>query len=163
MKPFKPSWYFWMMIFIYWLNILLHIFPVCLFFLTFIHFWDSASGGGQSKRETQNPKQAPGSKLSSQSPMRGSNLRTMRSWPKPKSEAQPTEPPRCLWFFCLLIHYSNFCLSDNMSISCILQIWWHSVAFDRYFLGILFISVGLAVMPIWFLFVFVSSFLFVLV
>ena len=42
---------------------------------------------GQTERETQNPKQAPGSKLSAQSPMRGSNLRTARSWPEPKLEA----------------------------------------------------------------------------
>ena len=34
---------------------------------------------GQRKRETQNPKQAPGSELSAQSPTRGSNPRTMRS------------------------------------------------------------------------------------
>ena len=34
-----------------------------LFFLVFIYFWDRgrASRGGQRKRETQNPKQAPGS------------------------------------------------------------------------------------------------------
>ena len=31
-------------------------------------------GEGQRERETQNPKQAPGSELSAQSPMRGSNL-----------------------------------------------------------------------------------------
>ena len=30
-------------------------------------------GEGQRERETQNPKQAPGSELSAQSPMRGSN------------------------------------------------------------------------------------------
>ena len=31
------------------------------------------------ERETQNPKKAPGSELSAQSPMQGSNPRTMRS------------------------------------------------------------------------------------
>ena len=36
-------------------------------------------GEGQRERETQNPKQAPGSKLSAQSLMQGSNQRTLRS------------------------------------------------------------------------------------
>ena len=34
---------------------------------------------GQRERETQDPKQAPGSELSAQSPTRGSNSQTMRS------------------------------------------------------------------------------------
>ena len=34
---------------------------------------------GQRERETQNLKQAPGSQLSAQSPMRGLNLQTVRS------------------------------------------------------------------------------------
>ena len=50
--------------------------------------------GRVRERETQNPKQAPGSELSAQSPTRGSNPRTARSRPEPKSAAQPTEPPR---------------------------------------------------------------------
>ena len=40
------------------------------------------------ERETHNLKQAPGSELSAQSPMRGLNSQTA------KSDAQPTEPPR---------------------------------------------------------------------
>ena len=44
-------------------------------------------GQGQRERETQNPKQAPGSERSAQSPTRGSNSRTARSWPELKSEA----------------------------------------------------------------------------
>ena len=36
-------------------------------------------GGAESERETQNPKQAPGSELSAQSPMGGSNSPTVRS------------------------------------------------------------------------------------
>ena len=36
-------------------------------------------GVGQREGETQNPKQAPGSELSAQSPTRGSNSRTARS------------------------------------------------------------------------------------
>ena len=47
------------------------------------------SGGGaerERERETQNPKQAPGSELSAQSPTRGSNPQTARSWPELKSD-----------------------------------------------------------------------------
>ena len=51
-------------------------------------------GEAGKERETQNLKPAPGSKLSAQSPTWGSNSPTVRSWPEPKSEAQPTEPPR---------------------------------------------------------------------
>ena len=51
-------------------------------------------GEGQRERETQNPKQAPGSAQSAQSPTRGSNSRTVRSWPEPKPDAELTEPPR---------------------------------------------------------------------
>ena len=36
-------------------------------------------GGAERERETQNPKQAPGSELSAQSRMRGSNSQTVRS------------------------------------------------------------------------------------
>ena len=34
---------------------------------------------GERERETQNPKQSPGSELSAQSPMQGSNSQTVRS------------------------------------------------------------------------------------
>ena len=50
------------------------------------------AGEGQREREMQNPKQAPGSELSAQSPMRGSNSQTARSCPELKSDTQPTEP-----------------------------------------------------------------------
>ena len=43
--------------------------------------------GRVRERETKNLKQAPGSELSAQSPTRGSNSRTVRSWPEPKSAA----------------------------------------------------------------------------
>ena len=67
-------------------------------FFTFIYFGrqrerKSEQGRGR-ERETQNPKQAPGSALSAQSPKRGSNSRTARSRPELKSDAQLTEPPR---------------------------------------------------------------------
>ena len=41
-------------------------------------------GEGQRERETENPKQAPGSELSAQNLMRGSNSQTTGSWPEPK-------------------------------------------------------------------------------
>ena len=49
---------------------------------------------GQRERETQNPKQAPGSELSAQSPVQGSDPQTVRSCPEPKLDAYPTEPLR---------------------------------------------------------------------
>ena len=49
---------------------------------------------GQKERETQNPKQVPGSELSAQNPTWGSNSLTARSRPEPKSDTQLTEPPR---------------------------------------------------------------------
>ena len=48
-------------------------------------------GEGQKERETESKA---GSRLSAQSLMRGSNPQTVRTWPEPKSVAQPTEPPR---------------------------------------------------------------------
>ena len=55
------------------------------------------AGEGQREGETQNPKQAPGSEPSAQSPTWGSNSQTVRSGPELKSDAQQTEPPRCPW------------------------------------------------------------------
>ena len=49
----------------------------------------------ESGREADTESEAgSSSKLSAQSPTRGSNPRTTRSRPEPKSEAYPTEPPR---------------------------------------------------------------------
>ena len=65
-------------------------------FILFLRERQSASrAGAQRERETQNPKQAPGSELRAESPKLGSNSRTMRSRPELKADAQPTEPPRC--------------------------------------------------------------------
>ena len=61
-------------------------------------------GERQGERETQNLKQAPGAELSAQSPMRGSNSQTVRSRPEPKSDTQPTEPPRRPCFLELFFH-----------------------------------------------------------
>ena len=44
-------------------------------------------GGTERERETQDPKQAPGSELSAQSPTRGWNSQTVRSGAEPKSDA----------------------------------------------------------------------------
>ena len=59
-------------------------------------------GERQRERETQNPKQAPDSEPSAQSPTWRSNLQAVRSWPELKSDAQPTQPPRFpgndVWF-----------------------------------------------------------------
>ena len=51
-----------------------------------------SAGDGKRERETQNPQQAPGSELSAQSPSRGSNPWTARSWPEPKSDARLNHP-----------------------------------------------------------------------
>ena len=49
---------------------------------------------GQRQREGKRRSQA-GSQPSAWSPTWGSNSRTRRLWPEPKSDTQPTEPPRC--------------------------------------------------------------------
>ena len=67
------------------------------FFTIFKNVYLFLKGGrGEAERErwTQNSKQAPGSELSVQSPMWALNSQTARSPPEPKSDAQPTEPPR---------------------------------------------------------------------
>ena len=72
------------------------IFFSFFFFNLFLRQRESMSRrGAERERETQNLKQAPGSELSAQSPMQGSNSQTVRWWHEPKSDAQPTEPPRC--------------------------------------------------------------------
>ena len=82
-------------------------------------------GGAQREKKTQNLNQAPGCELSTQSSMWGLNPRTMRSWPKPKSDTQPTETPRrpyldVLGTYCCVTNYSkaqkpktaiNYCLT----------------------------------------------------
>ena len=75
----------------------------------FIYFWEREreivwAGKGQKERETRNPKQAPGSEPSAQSPTWGSNSQTMRSWPEPKSDASLTEPTRCPCIFSKRVH-----------------------------------------------------------
>ena len=61
------------------------LYLLLFFFLTFIYFnkeretkceWGKSR---ETERETQNPKQSPGSELSAQNPMRGLNSHTARS------------------------------------------------------------------------------------
>ena len=58
--------------------------PLSFFFIffnvySFLRQRQSMSGGGvERQRETQNPKEPPGSELSAQSPMQGSNSQTLR-------------------------------------------------------------------------------------
>ena len=58
-----------------YVRVYLFIFNVYLF----LRARQSVPGEEQRERETQNPKQAPGSELPAQSPMRGSNPQTARS------------------------------------------------------------------------------------
>ena len=79
----------------------------------------SVSREGQRERETQNLKQAPGSELSAQSPTWGSNSWAVRSWPELKSDAQPTEPPRCPELFSLkrlILRYVNFTSGHDLTV-----------------------------------------------
>ena len=91
------------------------------FFLMFTYFWEterdrSWAGQGRREREMQNLKQVPGSELSAQSPAWGLNLWTMRSWPEQKSDAQPTEPPRCSQCFHFLIRNKYWVQFHNLLI-----------------------------------------------
>ena len=74
------------------------------FLNTFIFERDIAwAGEGQRENETQNLKQAPGSKLSAQSPMWG--LHSWTAWSLPEAEVgHLTEPPRhlCPFFDCVI-------------------------------------------------------------
>ena len=75
-----------------------------IFFSTFIYFWErdrAWTGEGQREREKQNRKQAPGSEPSAQSPTRGSNSRTARSWPgwsRTLNRLRHPGAPTYLWF-----------------------------------------------------------------
>ena len=55
------------------------------------HEWEK---GRERERETQNLKRAPGSELSAQSLTWDLKSETTRSWPRLKSDALLTEPPR---------------------------------------------------------------------
>ena len=76
---------FWMGMTPYLIHSLWYCHSLKILFM-FIYFWDrekqSMSGEGQWARETQNPKQVPGSERSAQSPTWGLNPPTMRSWPE---------------------------------------------------------------------------------
>ena len=59
------------------LALLFFIFKKCLFI--YFERKSASRAGAEKKRETQNPKQAPGSELSAHGPMWGSISRTTRS------------------------------------------------------------------------------------
>ena len=65
------------------------------FFNVYLFLRQSVSRGGAERKG--NTESKAGSRLravSTEPPMQGSNSWTVRSWSKPKSDAQPTEPPR---------------------------------------------------------------------
>ena len=76
-----------------------YLFFFYFFFSTFIYFWDrerqSMNGGGA---EREGGKQAPGSEPSAQSPTRGSNSRTGRSWPGWSRTLNRLRHPGAPWF-----------------------------------------------------------------
>ena len=59
---------------------------------------------GEAEREGDRRSEA-GSALTAESPMRDLNSQTVRLSPEPKSDTQPTEPPRCPDVFIFLIQY----------------------------------------------------------
>lgn len=101
------------------------------------------TGEGQRERETQNRKQAPGSEPSAQSLMRGSNSRTVRSWPGWSRTLNrlrhPDAPARFFkWDLCVCLcvrtlRLYEFFVLDINSFSSI----WHESVFSH-FVGCLF-------------------------
>ena len=98
-----------------WLNnILLYIYMLWFFFIIFnIYLYlrkrerECREGRGR-ERWRQNLKQALASELPAQSQTQSLNSRATRSWPEPKSDTQPTEPPRCPYIPQFFIHsYTN--------------------------------------------------------
>ena len=95
--------------------------------LTFIHFWETErdrvqAGEGQRERETQNLKEAPGSELSAQSPTRGSNSRTARSWPgwsRPLNRLSHPGTP-----YPAFKYYENKAESQRNQYRCLLSTVW---------------------------------------
>ena len=81
------------------------------------------AGEGQRERETQNPKQAPGSELSAQSPTWGSNPPAVRLWPEPKSA--------------FLIHSDTLCLLIGA-----FSPFTFRVIIERYGFTVIMLSVG---------------------
>ena len=83
------------------------------FFNVFIYFWDRERAWaeeGQRERETLNLKQAPGFKLSAQSPKWGSNSQTVRSylsWSQTLNQLRHPGAPRKGYFKVLLPNQKN--------------------------------------------------------
>ena len=83
------------------------------------------AGEGQREGETQNLKKAPGSELSAQSPMQGSNSQTVGSWPEPKStlnQLRHPGAPQGVYFYSNLGRFStievlNFSIPQTLWLS----------------------------------------------
>ena len=91
------------------------------------------SGGGAETEGDRESEQTLGSELSAQSLTGGSNPRTVRSWPEPKSGAQLTEPHRCPKVKTIKAIYCNkgyvnvsLCVSKCFIVlsSCLFFLWW---------------------------------------
>ena len=94
------------------------ILDIYLFKKINVYFWERKrdrgwAGEGQRERESQNPKQAPGSELSAQSLTRGSNSQT-RDHDLSQSR---TLKPRCFVFvFFLLVSFARHFLWDSFMV-----------------------------------------------
>ena len=84
-------------------------------FFTFIYFWETGRdraqvGEGHRKIGTQNPKQAPDSELSAQSPTWGSNPQTVRSWPEVRRLTNwgPQAPPPYYSIYITVLKWQNY-------------------------------------------------------
>ena len=104
------------------------------FFVTFPFIFErkkpSTSGEGHRKRETQTPKQVPGPELSAQSQRRGSNPRTVRSWPEPKSDTELTKPPRRPNIFLFKGHVHTYTFCDYLIVLMFHNLLNHSLILD---------------------------------
>ena len=87
-----------------WFHFLYHL--VCSFFkifLTFIYFWETDHEGGRDRERRGGHRIQ--SRLQDLSCQQSPDSWTMRSWPEPKPDVQPTEPPRRP-LSCMLFNHS---------------------------------------------------------
>ena len=106
-------------------------------FFFIIYFWETVwAGEGQKERKAQNLKQTPGSELSAQSPMRGSNSQPSRSWPELNWLNHPSAPST-KYFLLIKFDWSMFSfvtsvfgvvskkpLSNKQMFLYFRKIWW---------------------------------------
>ena len=104
-----------------WDNFLLIFFYIFNVYLLFLRKAETEPEWGRGReRETQNSKQAPGSCCQHRAWHRAGTHRTVRSWPELKSDAQPTEPPRCPEIISFLFenHQKAFTIHIEFASSC---------------------------------------------